>query len=485
MPIETSHDLLDRRRTKIVATLGPASSDPETLDGLIGAGVNVFRLNLSHGDPQSHEELYHRVRRASERAKGSVGILADLPGPKIRVGSLENGALELEGGEDVTVTTRDVIGGPGLIPCQYEDLARDLSPGDTILLDDGNLELEVLEILGGDVRCRVVAGGMLKDKKGMNLPGVNVSAPALTEKDRFLARFALGLGVDFLALSFVRRASDLRTLRTIMGEVENSALLIAKIEKAEALAEIEEIIGEADGIMVARGDLGVELRPEKVPPVQGQLVRMAREFEKPVIVATQMLESMTWSPRPTRAEVVDVSNAVSEGADAVMLSGETAVGAYPVKTVEMMDRVIRETEGYLWPGRVANGMAIPESAKLPPLALEDAVARATAQLSRDLRVRCIVVFTGSGWTAGKVSAGRPQAPILSATPDSLACRRTSLFWGVEPVKVDTLDPGSNHEATRLLARNAGLASEGDYVLEVRGFSSDPDRNVPTLAVCKI
>jgi pyruvate kinase len=352
-------------------------------------------------------------------------------------------------------------------------------------MDDGNLELEVLAIAGTDVKCRVVVGGTLKDRKGMNLPGVKVSAPALSETDRSLARFALRLGVDFLALSFVRRADDLRALREIMADAGRETLLIAKIEKAEALQEIEEIVREADGIMVARGDLGVELKLEKVPPVQSQLVEMARDLKRPVIVATQMLESMTRSQRPTRAEVMDVSNAVAEGADAVMLSGETAVGDYPVMAAQMMDRVIRETEGYLWPRRATSGTGVSASPTLTPLALEDAVARATAQLSHDLRVRCIVVFTRSGWTAEKVSAGRPQAPILSVTPDAGACRRTSLFWGAEPVKVDALEPDPNHELTRRLAKEAGLATEGDYVLAVRGFSWDPRRNVPTLAVCQV
>lgn len=485
MPIETTHELLNRRRTKIVSTLGPASSDPETLDRLISAGVDVFRLNFSHGDPGSHEAIYAAVRQAAKRANRAVGILGDLPGPKIRVGLLEGGSLTLEEGEEVTVTTRDVLGKPGLIPSQHVALGQDVSVGDTVLLDDGNLELEVLGVADTEVTCRVIVGGILKDKKGMNLPGVKVTAPSLTEKDRTLARFAMGLGVDFLALSFVRQAADIRELRKVRTAEGSSALLIAKIEKAEALLEIEDIIKEADGIMVARGDLGVELKPEKVPAIQAQLVDLAREYEKPVIVATQMLESMTRSPRPTRAEVMDVSNAVSEGADAVMLSGETAVGEYPVKSVEMMDRVIRETEGYLWPRRVANGMVNPTFSKLPPLALEDAVARATAQLTRDLRVRCIVVFTGTGWTAGKVSAGRPQAPILSATPDPGARRRTSLFWGVEPVLVESQDPGPNHEVTRSLARDSGLATEGEYVLEVRGFHAESDRNVPTLSICRV
>ncbi|MBT8397798.1 MAG: pyruvate kinase, partial [Gemmatimonadetes bacterium] len=338
---------------------------------------------------------------------------------------------------------------------------------------------------GTEIGCVVVVGGTLSDKKGMNLPGVKVSAPALTERDAELARFALELGVDFLALSFVRRADDLQALREIMREYSHEALMIAKIERSEALENIEEILAEADGIMVARGDLGVELPPEKVPLVQGQLVELARDWEKPVIVATQMLESMTQAPRPTRAEVMDVSHAVTELADAVMLSGETAVGRYPLKAVQMMDRVVRETEGFLWEGQRATDWALTSVGKAPPLGLEDAVARATAQLTRDLKVRCIVVFTATGWTAGKVSAARPQAPILAATSAPRAGGRTSLFWGVEPIEVDSLEPGTNHDLTKQLALDSGLAKEGDYVLEVRGFSADPERDIPTLAVCRL
>jgi pyruvate kinase len=295
----------------------------------------------------------------------------------------------------------------------------------------------------------------------------------------------LDLGVDFLALSFVRRASDLRSLRDLMLQAESSALLIAKIERMEALGVIEEILADADGIMVARGDLGAELPPEKVPQIQGQLVDMARSWEKPVIVATQMLESMTRNPRPTRAEVMDVSHAVTQGADAVMLSGETAAGKYPIKAAQMMGRVIRETEGFLWEGRAAASSTLFDPAKTPPLDLEDAVSRATALLTRDLEVRCIIVFTGSGWTAGKVCAARPQAPILAATPDPGARRRTSLFWGVEPVAVPSLDPGPDRDRTRRLAMESGLAGENDYVLEVRGFNSDPVKNVPTLSVWRL
>ncbi len=485
MPIRTDIQYLQRRRTKIVATLGPASAGRAVIDDLIRAGVSVFRLNLSHGDRASHGDLFERVREAAAELDRPIGILADLSGPKIRTGRFQNGAILLSPFEEVTVTTEDVLGVPGLIPSQYEALARDVSPGDRILLDDGNLELEVLEASDPEIRCRVIIGGILKDRKGMNLPGVKVSAPALTEKDREDARFALGMGVDFLALSFVREASDMVALRAIRAEVGSSALLVAKIEKPEALERIEEILDVSDGIMVARGDLGVELRPEKVPMVQGQLVELARAREKPVIVATQMMESMIQSPRPTRAEVMDVSQAVQTGADAVMLSGETASGEYPVRAVAMMDRVIRETEGYLWARGKFGKFGQEDWGKPPPLALEDAVGRATAQLSRDLAVRAIVVFTASGWTAGKVSAGRPQAPILSATPDPDARGRTSLFWGVEPVGVESLDPGLGHEVTRRLALEQDLAAEGEYVLEVRGFNADPELNLPTITVCRV
>lgn len=485
MPIHTVRDLLDRRRTKIVATLGPASSSSEVLGGLVQAGVNVFRLNLSHGDSSSHEMLCRTVRELSKEAGRPIGILADLPGPKLRVGCFKDGFTQLDTGSGVVVTTRDVLGEPGLIPSQYPGLAQDLSAGNTILLDDGRIELEVVGVSGTEIACKVVVGGPISDKKGMNLPGASVSAAALTQRDEELARFALELGVDFLALSFVRRASDLQALRRILKEASSDTLVIAKIERAEALDRIEEILSEADGIMVARGDLGVELPPEKVPLVQGQLVELAQEWEKPAIVATQMLESMTHGPRPTRAEVMDVSHAVTQWTDAVMLSGETAVGQHPIRAAQMMDRIIRETEGFLWEGRKASDWTIPNNGKAPPLGLEDAVARATAQLTRDLDVRCIVVFTASGWTAGKVSAARPQAPILAATPSPRAWHRTSLFWGVEPIAVDSLEPGQNHGVTKRLALDSGLAKEGDYVLEVRGFSSDPERNIPTLAVCRL
>ena len=333
--------LLQRRRTKIVATVGPASREPPILESLIRAGVDVFRLNMSHGEQADHRAAFERIRAAADAVGEPIAVLADLCGPKIRVDKFAGGRLDLAAGQRVVVTTRRVLGGDGIIPSQYAGLPGDVRPGDRILLDDGLIELRVESVLGDDVPCTVVNGGVLKDRKGMNLPNIPVSAPSLTEKDRADARFALELGVDFLALSFVRRPSDVEDLKNLIAETPALSLssggraegardggtpVIAKIEKPEALDAIEEILEVADGLMVARGDLGVELAPEAVPIVQQELVLRARLRNKPVIVATQMLESMVTNPRPTRAEVSDVSHAVFGGADAVMLSAETASG---------------------------------------------------------------------------------------------------------------------------------------------------------------
>jgi pyruvate kinase len=337
--------LLKRRRTRIVATIGPASEKPAVLEELIRSGVDVFRLNCSHSDHARHRSAYEAIRAASLRVGSPVAVLADLCGPKIRVGKFEEGKIELSDGQYVVVTTRDVVGGPGLIPSQYPALDHDVHPGDRILLDDGLIELRVERVADRDIGCRIISGGILKDRKGMNLPGVSVSAPALTDKDQEDANFALELGVDFLALSFVRRPSDVEDLKRLIAAKGQSTPVIAKIEKPEALTAINDILDAADAIMVARGDLGVELSPEVVPIVQQDLVFQARRKSKPVIVATQMLESMVENAWPTRAEVSDVSTAVFSGADAVMLSAETSVGAHPIEAVRMMDRVARQVEG--------------------------------------------------------------------------------------------------------------------------------------------
>ncbi len=484
--IRSDRSLLKIRRTKIVATLGPASDQPEVLEKLIDAGVDVFRLNMSHGTQEGHAAVYQRVRAAAEKSGRPIAVLADLCGPKIRVGKFAGGAIELVAGEEAVVTVRDVQGQPGLIPSQYGELADDVRAGDRILLDDGNLELRVLGTQGEDVRCQVVVGGRLSDKKGMNLPGVALSAPALTDKDRADARFALDLGVDLIALSFVRQASDVEALRQLMQEHDQQAFIIAKIEKPEALANIEAILDISDGIMVARGDLGVELPPQGVPAIQDQLVDLARRKEKPVIVATQMLESMIENPRPTRAEVSDVSTAVRSGADAVMLSAETAAGLYPVRAVEMMNLVAREMEAYLWERCAFHDLTYDQrESSLPPLTFEQACGAATAQLSRDLIVRAVVVISMAGRSARVLAASRPQAPIMMATADPRIERMGSLLWGTIPTRVTPQELEDPHAVARRLVLRSGLADPGQTILIVRGFGIEPAANEPSVTIMKV
>ncbi|MDX1572252.1 MAG: pyruvate kinase, partial [Xanthomonadales bacterium] len=397
---------LKSRRTRIVATLGPASSDASVIAELIAAGANVFRLNMSHGDHASHAAAYETVRSVSEEMQIPVAILADLCGPKIRVGRFRDGGIDLEAGSEVTVTTRDVVGEPGLIPSQYDKLAEDVAVGQRLLLADGLMSLEVLSIEGTEVRCRVIDGGRLTERKGINLPDSEVSAPCLTEKDREDAVFCAGLGVDFMALSFVCRGSDVTELAELLEGEGCRAGIIAKIERPEAVRRIDEILEVATGIMVARGDLGVELPAERVPATQQYLVDRARQQHRPVIVATQMLESMIDNPRPTRAEVTDVAHSVAMGADAVMLSAETAAGAYPLQAVQTMDRVARETEAYLWTTGQFDALRREREAE-PPRPFGVAVGRATALLSRDLMVRAIFVTSRSGQSAVEVCGERP------------------------------------------------------------------------------
>jgi pyruvate kinase len=353
------------------------------------------------------------------------------------------------------------------------------------LLDDGLLELKVDAVDGTEVACSVVNGGQLKDHKGMNLPGVQVSAPAFTDKDRADALFALELGVDFIALSFVRRAADFDELKQLLTQGHHTPHLIAKIEKPEALEAIDEILDACDGIMVARGDLGVELPQEIVPIAQRQLVAKAREQGKPAIVATQMLESMVFNPRPTRAEVSDIATAVFDGADAIMLSAESASGAHPVAAVEMMDRIARQVEGCLWTEQAFGPANFVHDPGVPavPLPLHRAIARSIAQLSRDLRVRCIVVFSSSGVTAMAVAAGRPAAPIIVVSPDMAACQRANLLWGTVPVL--ELGEQDAHTVARHFAVDLGFASEDQYILAVTGFKSSPSETSPTITTLRI
>ena len=478
MGIVTHINLLKKRRTKIVATIGPASASAEIIEQLVSAGVNVFRLNMSHGNHEFHLNSYRLIREQAARVGLPVAILADLCGPKIRAGKFKGGEIQLVSGTTVTVTTRDVEGEPGLIPSQYAALAGDVRPGNRILLNDGLLELTVLSVNNTEITCQVVHGGTLKNHKGINLPGVNVSAPSLTDKDRIDAHFALELGVDFLALSFVRTANDIDQLRTLITGTGKYCAIVAKIEKPEALEDIDRIIDATDAVMVARGDLGVELNPEEVPVAQSQLIDKSRAKFKPVIVATQMLESMVESARPTRAEVADIAHSVTLGADAVMLSAETASGRFPVEAVQMMDRIARQTESHLW----KNGAygASDMRRVMPPLPIWDVMANATAHISHDIMAHAVIIISSSGMSATTMSSARPAAPIIAITDRPHVYRKMALLWGVIPVYIEDAGKTDPVELARKVAGNSGIAAPGDYVLLVRGFSSNPAQNSPSI-----
>ena len=484
MSIITQINLLKKRRTKIIATLGLASSEPGQIRNLIKAGVNVFRQNMSHGDHSYHKETYARIRDITRELDTPVAILADLCGPKIRTGNFKNGSIELKNNDTVVVTTRDVEGKPGLIPAQYPALADDVEPSDRIMLADGTLELEVNTVEDSEITCTVIYGGIIGDHKGINLPGVNVSAPSLTEKDKADAKLALELGVDFLALSFVRSASDILDLRELIASHGGDAQIIAKIEKPEALDDANAILDAADGIMIARGDLGVELHPEQVPVAQHQLIDLARQKFKPVIVATQMLESMIENARPTRAEVTDVAYAVTLGTDAIMLSGETAVGAFPIETVKMMDRIARQTESYLWTHNTY-GTKITDSTSMTAMPIWDAMANSMAQLAQDLKVHAVVVISQSGMSAATMSSARPAAPIIAITNHPDICRKMAILWGVIPVLSEDADKFNPNELARKVVVDEGLALAGDKVLLIRGFHSDIALNTPSITVVTI
>jgi pyruvate kinase len=463
------------KRAKIIATIGPASSDPEVVRGLIDAGMNVARLNLSHGEPEAHRAAFATVRAAAEHSGAVVAILADLAGPKIRVGRMAGGHVDLLSGSRLAITTDEVLGTADRISTTYRALARDVRPGDSILIDDGLIRLEVEGLRGREVITRVMVGGTLRDRKGMNLPGTPLSTPALTDKDRSDLELALALGVDYIALSFVRRPEDVHAAKRLAGGVP----VIAKIEKPEAIDQREAIADAADGLMVARGDLGVEAGFDKVPLMQKQLIRDAAARGKPVIVATQMLESMIGSPVPTRAEVSDVANAVLDGADALMLSGETAVGAYPVEAVRRMSGIIAEVE--------ASELyrLQPEPVRIDEYSFDNAIARAAAKAASDLRLTAIAVYTESGHSAALLSASRPYAPILGMSRNPESLRRLALRWGVVPVVIDRwitdVQEGLRRVERTLVER--GMAGPGDDIAVTFGMLeiSGPGRtNVLTL-----
>jgi pyruvate kinase len=475
---------LQWRRTKIIATLGPASDTPAMINKLLTAGVNVVRLNMSHGDHESHRLLFARVRAAAKRQKKNIAILMDLCGPKIRVGKFADGQIPLQSGQQVVVSCRQLIGHDGLIPSQYRKLHKDVKKGERLLLDDGNMELSVVSVKGMEVHCRVVHGGVLKNHKGMNLPDSDLSTAAFTEKDKRDALLAMELGADFVALSFVRNAKDIIRLTRYMARHGEVIPIISKIERPEAVDNIDEILVESYGIMVARGDLGIELPAEKVPMIQRDLIKRARLAYVPVIVATQMLESMITHSRPTRAEVGDVASAAHSSADAVMLSGETASGAYPVEAVQTMVKVVREIERHQWRDGYY-GSQVLANRRFVDFSNREAVAYAALGLARDLKLRAIIVPTLSGTTAHVLAAQRTTAPMVGVCSRDVICRRLALHWGVIPVHLVTPEHQDWRDMCRRIKPHCNLTQPGHSVLVVSGLHDDPARNEPVLKIINL
>ena len=471
------------RRTKIIATLGPASQKVASIEELLQLDVNAFRLNMSHGDHDSHRQLVNRIRRAAKRLDKNVAIIMDLCGPKIRVGKFENDAIELPDNSKVVITSRQITGKPELISSQYRQLHKDAKPGERILLDDGNLELQVTSIKDTEVSCKVVYGGTLKNHKGMNLPDSTLSTSSFTAKDKKDADLAVELEVDFIALSFVRNASDIQTLQRYMKKQNADIPIIAKIEKPEAIENIDEILDNAYGIMIARGDLGIELPAETVPLLQQELIQKAREHDRPVIVATQMLESMITSSRPTRAEVGDVANAAIGSADAVMLSGETASGKFPIKAVETMDKILREIESHQWENN-SFGQRLDELSK-GEYPTREAVAKAALNLANDLNLQGIIIPTRSGTTTRIIAAARPSSPCISVSSDSKINKYMALHWGVVPVHINEPDTHDWRSLCSLISEKCHLTKTGHTVLLVSGFNDDPALNEPVMKILEV
>ncbi|WP_030272509.1 pyruvate kinase [Streptomyces sp. NRRL B-24484] len=452
------------RRAKIVCTLGPATDSYEQLKAIVEAGMNVARLNMSHGSHTEHEERYRKVRQVSEDTGRTIGVLADLQGPKIRLATFANGPVTVDNGDTFTITTEDVPGDQHICGTTYKGLPGDVKPGDPILINDGVIALEVVSVDGPRVKTVVVEGGVLSNNKGINLPGAAVNVPALSEKDKEDLRFALQLGVDMVALSFVRNAADIDDVHKVMDEVGIRVPVIAKIEKPQAVEAMEEIVLAFDAIMVARGDLAVEYPLERVPLVQKQLITLARRNAKPVIVATQMMESMIHASRPTRAEVSDVANAILDGTDAVMLSAESSVGKYPVETVRTMSRIAEKAEEEL----LSQGLQ-PLNPGRKPRTQGGSIARAACELGDFLNGQALVAFTKSGDTARRLSRYRSPIPVIAFTPDASTRNQLSLSWGVEAYvteQVETTDEMVQQVDRELLRLNR-LAG-GDTVIVTAG-----------------
>jgi pyruvate kinase len=471
------------QHTKILCTLGPATATQERIRQLILVGADAFRLNFSHSGYDTHKKLFDMVRAAAKELGRHIPIIQDLQGPKIRVGALPNGPILLRPASTVTLTTDMSAATDDRIPISYKKLADDVQPGDSIYLDDGLITLRVEEKSGRNITCSVINGGLLKERKGVNLPGVNVSEPSLTVKDRKDLIYGLELGVDYVALSFVRSAKDIVELKKLIAQKGKKTPVIAKIEKIEAIRELDAIIAASDAIMVARGDLGVELPSHEVPLLQKRIIKKCNEMAKPVITATQMLESMVHNPRPTRAESSDVANAVFDGTDVVMLSAETSVGAYPVEAVMAMNDIIRSME-------TSVHFDLPIR---PPVTYEDdveqaeyAVAAAASLLSAQVHARAILCLTYTGNTARVMSRARAEAPIIAMAQDEQLCRWLGLYRGIYSIMIE--QPSSSEEAISMMKQAAvegGVVEEDDIVIITTGYPLDEKANTNMIVVNRI
>ena len=442
------------RRAKIVATLGPASSSEAIFRQLVRAGLDVARLNFSHGSHEQKQELINMVRKIGREENKPICILADLQGPKIRTGILvDHKPVQLEAGKLLTITPEQIEGTVDRVSTVFTTLAENLKPGDQILLSDGLIELRVVQLKGADVVCEIINGGMLGEKKGINLPGIAIKVPSLTEKDEIDLEFALKAGVDTVAVSFVQTADDVRYVKKRIADLGSDAWVIAKLEKPQAIDHLDSILEAADAIMVARGDLGVEVPPEKVPAIQKHIIRRATEYRKPVITATQMLESMIDNPRPTRAEASDVANAVYDGTDAVMLSAESAAGKYPVESVAMMNKIILETEK-----QMSMEPPLTVIGKRKSLTIPETICECMAHSAQDLDLAAIAIFTETGNTVRLLSKYRPEAPIYALSPDEAVVFRTNLLWGTYPIHCERF-----RDTDKLVEMAETILESGGYV----------------------
>lgn len=474
--------LLSWRRTKIIATVGPVTDSEKSIKALIKSGVNVFRLNMSHGDHEYHRRVFKKIRKCEAQLGAHVAILMDLCGPKIRVGKFISGSIQLKKNAQVVISCASGTGDDGLIISQYKQLYKDVRKGERILLDDGNLECRVESVSKKTVYCKVTYGGELKNNKGLNLPDSIVSVSSFTAKDKKDVQLAMELNSDFVALSFVRSAKDIESLKRFMRRTNKEIPIIAKIERPEAVKNIDEIIKSAYGIMIARGDLGIELPAEQVPLIQKQIIYKARYSNRPVIVATQMMESMIENARPTRAEVGDVASAAMSSADAVMLSAETAAGKYPLKAVMMMDKILREIEAHQWKLN-SFGDELDHSGEVP--SSRRAIAHAANSLAQELKLQGIFVPTDSGHTATVLSATRPSSPLLGVSDNIETCQKLALHWGVIPIHMKKDKVRDWQVLSQKVCDSYKLTKTGNRVLLVSGFNDNDELNEPVLKIIRV